>query len=431
VPYTKTTWVDHLTPINAANLQKLEDGVATAQTTAETAQATANAGGSGGSVAQNPVPGLVMLDSFPGATDDDKHAAAKSYAAAQTYVPLIGLGNRAHTFNGAQGQPYKGWGLWGPQAGWPNREQGVQRCTVTVTVTNGPWIDHAANGYYGYTFGNIDFVGGGTTTQFFRASNSANPAWKILGHNLGFQNFKGVFGNSTENCYIDLCTFTGPWSILSPLDTAMRIGGADALDLWTSGTLNIGGGSTGPVSNTGGNRFLLHFSGLSKCNVANIYCTADNAWRGLLCTGSMSSGYGLQVSNSVFEGRNASTPGPGNMVRVEGGAVNFRGVNVNCGMAAPAATGNANGKADRGLFEVVGTDTQVTIDGMTVSHAAGITANTPVVYVEGTPGAVVCRVRNVMRSIRSGGTAWETQLPVAAQSTSGLILDRDTSTVAA
>jgi hypothetical protein len=119
------------------------------------------------------------------------------------------------------------------------------------------------------------------------------------------------------------------------------------------------------------------------------------------------------------------------MIRVEGGAVNFRGVNVNCGMAAPAATGNANGKADRGLFEVVGSDTQVTIDGMTVSHAAGIAANTPVVYVEGTPGAVVCRVRNVMRSIRSGGTAWGTQLPVAAQSTSGLILDRDTSTVAA
>lgn len=419
MPYTKTTWVNGQAPyLNATNLNKLEDGVATAQSTAEAAQTSA---GSGGPVSPGTgVAGIVMLDSFAGADDNAKHTAARSYCAAQTYRPLIGLGNRAYTFTGTIGQPYPGYGLWGPQYGWPNREQSVSRCTVTVTVANGPWIDHTAAGYYGYTFGNVEFVGGGTTTQFLRASDSANPMWKFYGQNLGFQNFKGVFGNNTENCFIDLCTFTGPWSMLSPLDTQMRVGGADCIDLWTSGSLNIGGGSTGPVSGTGGGRYLLHFSGLSKSNIGNIYCTADNDWRGALFTGSQSSGYGLAVNGCVFEGRNAATPCNGNLVRVEGGAVDFVNSNVNCGMKAPTA-------GETALFEVTGADTQVDVTGLTVSHATGVPVTTPVLA---SSGSAVVRLRNVKRATRSGSPGWGTQLPVATGTAAG-IPDRDTSTVAA
>jgi hypothetical protein len=43
MPYTPTTWVDNVTPVNAANLNKMETGIDTVTDTAEAAQTTANA----------------------------------------------------------------------------------------------------------------------------------------------------------------------------------------------------------------------------------------------------------------------------------------------------------------------------------------------------------------------------------------------------
>src|SRR3954454_3026083 len=129
MPYTKTVWVNQSTPpINSTNLNKIEDGIARAQATAEAAQAAVAA------------TGIVPLDSFTGSSDDAKLSAAMSYCAARTYKPFIGLTSRAHSFSGARGTPYSGFGLVGGGRGWLNAEQGIKHCQLTTTVSNGPWL---------------------------------------------------------------------------------------------------------------------------------------------------------------------------------------------------------------------------------------------------------------------------------------------------
>lgn len=413
MPYTPTAWANLTAPyLEAANLNKIEQGLAATATLAE----------SGGGGSANPF-GIMLLDSFTGATDDDKLTTAIATIAPMSYKPYIGLSNRKYIFSGARGRPYDGFGMVGIGRGWPNNEIGVHHTEVQITVSGGPWLTTSGDTWNWY-FEGISFIGGGTTTQFLRAL-TGNTLWGFTGHNLSFQNFKGIFGNSTEQCVIDLCSFTGPWSALTPLSTQFNLGGADNRQLWDIG-LNIGGGTSGPVNNGGGGDFLIKLRSLSKTTVGPVYLTADNAWRGILCTGSSASGTGLILTGVISEGRNPADPCDGNLIRVEGGAVTLRDVGVNCGMANPAVTAaaNANAIADRGLIECLGTDTQVVVDGLTVAHATGVAIDTPVLVAD---GSAKVRVRNVMTSTRSGSPAWGTQLPVVRQTATGKILDRDTS----
>lgn len=421
MPYTKTVWVNQSTPpINSTNLNKIENGIARAQATAEAAQAAVAA------------TGIVPLDSFIGSTDDDKLTAAMSYCAARTYKPFIGLRNRAHTFSGARGTPYAGFGLVGGGRGWLNAEQGIKHCQVTTTVSNGPWLTTSGDTWNWY-FEGINFIGGGTTTQFLRAT-LGNTLCAATFHNLTFQKYKGVFGNSSETCYTDLCTWSGPFQMLFPRDTQVNLGGADNREMWSHG-MNIGGGSSGPLRGTGGSEFLMKFKGNSKATVGPIYLTADNGWRGIYCSGSQTSGYGQVFTGLVVEGRNCADECHGNLIRVEGGAVIFRDCNVNSGLAAPEGTGlkNANAIDDRGLIEVVGKDTQVVIDGLTVAHGMSVPNTTPILYADGRPGRVRVSIRNVMRARRAvpGGRSptWGSRMPVIKQSVPGLIVESDSSVI--
>lgn len=401
--YTPFTWADNVTVANATRMQAIENGVRDAR--------LAHAG-------------TIGLDSFTGASDNAKLTSAMSYAAAQTYKPLIELGNRSHSFTGSLGQPYNGFGLVGSGRGWLNAEQGIRHCNVQLTAS-GAWIDNTGGQAWNYYFEGIDWTTGNTTTQWMRSAGS-NAIWAMTGRDLTFQGFNGVLGNGSEKFVTDLCTFNGGWEILSCYDTPINIGGGDNRELWSDGG-NIGSGSI--PSGGGASKFLFRFNGNSKATIGPLYITADNGWRGLISTGSSSSGFGQHFRGLVVEGRNPGDPCHGNLIRVEGGSAFFYGLNVNSGMASPTSPStssvNPNGTTDRGLIEVVGTDTQVDLDGVNFSHATGVAVTTPCVYVAGTAGAVMVTARAFHTSTRSGSPSWGSQLPVIKQSVTGLVVAND------
>lgn len=367
--------------------------------------------------ASSATPGEIALDSFAGATDDDKLVAAMAYASAQTYPPVIRMAARQYTLTQSLGQPYNGFALAGANVGWVNK---TPRTTVSLNITPagsdpaGYWLNCTAAQTWDLYVGGISFTSSNQKTQFIRCPGSAGVLWSSTFDTLTFASFYAVLGNSSEPLTTDLCSFVGPWSILQAYDTPVALKGADNREIF-SGGLNIGSGTT--PSGGGGGKYLVWLTSLSKSNVGPLYITADNGWRGLHVSGSSSSGCGVTVTGAVIEGRNPTDPCDGILVNVDGGGVTLRDSNVDCGMANPSA-------GESGLIQISGSDTQVVIDGLTVSHAANVAVTTPAVYVTGSPSV---RVRNVMRMVRSGGPSWGTQLPVVHQTSSGLVADNDSS----
>jgi hypothetical protein len=71
--------------------------------------------------AQSGVPGTVLLDDYPGATDDDKLTAALADVQTKTYIPAILLSGRTYTFTKTQ-TSFSGLKIVGPPAGYFNSE---------------------------------------------------------------------------------------------------------------------------------------------------------------------------------------------------------------------------------------------------------------------------------------------------------------------
>lgn len=360
--------------------------------------------------------GMVYLDdpNFTGSTDDAKLASAMSYAGAQTYVPLIGLGTRDHTFSTPLGQAYDGFGLVGANKGWDNAETGHYRTRVNLTIGANSFLDvSAASGTaWNWYLEGFDIRGSSTAT-LVTSSGSGAVLWASTFRNLTVQSIKGVFGNAASKLLTDLITIDGMWEILNCQDTYVNIGGSDNRGIFSDGG-NFGCGSTAD----GAGKYQMIFAGLSKSYIGPVYITADNGWRGMKFTGSMSSGYGVTVlPGAIVEGRNNGSPCNGNLVLITGGAVVIRDMNVNCGMASPSG-------GEHGLIEINGTDAQVILDGINCGgHTSTAGNTTPVVYVTGTsfPSTSV-RCSNFTRGQRASTATWSSQMPVVSQSNTGLLI---------
>lgn len=356
--------------------------------------------------------GMVYLDDprFTGSTDDAKLASAMSYCGAQTYVPLIGLGTRDHTFSTPLGQAYDGFGLVGANRGWGNAETGHYRTRVNLTIGANSFLDVTSSEAWNWYLEGFD-VRGSSTATLVTSSGAGAVLWASTFRNLTVQSIKGVFGNSSSKLLTDLITIDGQWEILNCQDTYVNIGGADNRGIFTDGG-NFGCGST-----TGSGKYQMIFAGLSKSYIGPVYITADSGWRGMKFTGSMGSGYGVTVlPGAIVEGRNNGSPCDGNLVLITGGNVNIRDMNVNCGMASPSA-------GEHGLIEINGTDAQVVLDGINCGgHTSTAGAATPVVYVTGTsfPSTSV-RCSNFSRGQRASTATWGSQMPVVSQTNTGLL----------
>lgn len=327
--------------------------------------------------------GVVQLDSFSGATDDDKLTAALTYAAAQTRIPYIQFPARNVTLNQGGRIPFTGMKLIGPNAPGPKNleiSSGTpvnHRVTIGASVTTGTnSLFHSTGTLYDIYVGDLAFQGS-HTAQFW--SQPSGTLYACEFNALTFYGIKNVFGNPTQKALLTQVAFTGHWTVLGFQDQTFHMGGSDN-NLWDAGYLNINSPSSG-----GAGKYCIRLDKMDKTVVGPIYNTAEGGWLGTRLTGNSE---GLTIRGARFEGRGASNPCDGNTLRIEGGNVALRDPWLAYGMAAPTA----NSGDSQGIVHITGGN--VVIDRPSYKRATAVGETVPMVYVGG--GRVVIRDAAVM-----------------------------------
>ena len=358
-------------------------------------------------------PGQVALDSFAGATDDDKLTAALAYVSAQTVKSVIRLANRTYSFTQSR-TTFSGLRIAGPEGGFQNSEISAGALTTCVVNLNcgvgtSSWLVGSAQTYDIY-IANIGFRSSNGNTQFYHHPLSAGTSYATWLHSLGFSGFKHVLGQPTNKFSATLLVCDGGWNITTTRDTQITIGGADS-DIFNDGC-NIGPDNT---NFTGTATPLIIFSDFGKSNVGPIFFTCDNGYYGIQVSSGTNYGSGLKFRGLRVEGRNPSDPSDGYVIRIDGGTVVIRDFWAAYGMAAPTL----NGMAAQGMIQVNGGT--VLIDGVTYDRSAAVGQDVPLVAV--TNPAAKLRVFNVDVGTRGG--AW-TLLPVVQTSNGATAVTDDT-----
>lgn len=364
-------------------------------------------------------PGVVQLDSFAGATDDDKLTAALSYAQKQVFFPAIQFPNRDVVLNKCGRTPFSGMKLIGPGApGGPknlelsNGNYSNSKVRLNCGTNTSAWMS-ATKSLYDIYIGNLAFYGA-STSQFWHQPLSSGTLYACQFDALTFFGFKHIFGNPTAKAAFTQVYFTGHWQVIGPSDTQFTIGGSDN-SFWTGGYLNIGGNP----QLAGANRYLMSFDSIGKTDVGKVYITAMNGWKGIKISGSSSFGK-LNFFGGEFEGQNDGDPCHGTLIRVEGGGVAFFGIWTAYAMRSPDS-------ASHGVIEVTGGN--VFIERPTYSR--GSTSNTvPFVYVSG--GKVEVRSVHGISGLPTVSTVGTTAVALVDSSvtlySNGVLMKAETST---
>jgi hypothetical protein len=275
-------------------------------------------------------PGIVQLESFPGASDDAKLDAALTYAAAQTYIPTIQF--PARTLNLSKSRvPFSGMKLIGPAGHGPkNLELASGKYTngkVRLTCGSGSssWFVAGSQNLYDIYIGNMAFHGN-ATSQFWE--QSAGTLYACQFHSLTHYGFKHVFGSPASKALFTQVIFSGHWTNIGAQDTQFMIGGSDNA-LWRDGYINIDNAGIFP------GRYQIIFSSLSNTSLGYVYLTCSGGTRGLLVEGSASD---VTFFGGTYEGYKSYDPAPGNLVRVTGGNVAFYGTRFGQAMGSPDAS---------------------------------------------------------------------------------------------
>lgn len=153
MPYTKTNWVDGATPLNEANLDKMELGIETAQAAAEAAQAAATAAASGAvpltqKAAANGVATLNAQTRIPS-------GQVMSYGASPPSTPIDGdlwaypvsTGVWMFRYNAGSGSAYK-WEFMGGPDVFQIAELGTSSAVSTGWNTSTPTLTIPRAGDY-------------------------------------------------------------------------------------------------------------------------------------------------------------------------------------------------------------------------------------------------------------------------------------------
>lgn len=363
-----------------------------------------------------PLPGVVLLDSFAGATDDDKLTAALTFAQAQTQKPAIMMPNRLVTFTQSR-TIFDGMKIVGPPVvGFQNVERSSgglnpTRVRLDVGTDGAAWlIAPTSGGRYNVVIRDIAFESTNSASQFIHYPVAVGTLFSCTFHNLDFNGFKHVFGSLTSSCAITLCTMSGDWTITNPKSTQLHLAGSDNVNMWVGGALNIGAAGSGTLLMDG--QYLARFL-TAKSNIGNIYFTADDNWRALLLDGNATYQAGNNLSGFVVEGRNAADPAVGALIHVKGGGWSIRDTSLNYAMASPTTL---SGSPDRGYIQHTGGELH--LSGITVDRATGVSETVPIVYSTG--GELIAR--GFRRSTKGG--SW-TGRPRVQQPSAGFIIDTD------
>lgn len=288
-----------------------------------------------------PDDGTRLLDSFAGATDDDKLSAAITWQQGHANMPAIRLAARAHTFNQTR-TLYSGLKLVGTPAGPRNLEQDpaytATRITLGASITSGTGSWWVTPGGFLFDIYMADFAvqgnSGASVHQFIDVTTGSLYACQF--HALSFNMMRSIFGRKDRKCLVTQVVFSGHWTANNLWDTQFHLGGADC-NLWMDGYLNIGPSSSPAQTGTyADNDYELIFDSLSKTNVGFIFMTALNGWRGLKVSGN--AGHGLRFFGGAYEGykgTNDSQAAPGTVIRLEGGSGAFFSPSVGQAMQNP------------------------------------------------------------------------------------------------
>jgi hypothetical protein len=329
--------------------------------------------------------GLYYVDDMPGATDDDKFANALAGARnSNGFTGTVIFGNRSYTLtksvalrNGDQISGLPGSADEVRSVGNKNRincKQIGPVFTLPANFTHSIYIGGLQwNGTKDTTWMN-GVAGVGLQTSHFR--------------DMGFSNFKSVFGTKEQSLEMTACTLDGWWNINASKDTAVNIGGSDN-NLFMDGALI----DSGPDNLSFlGEKFQVRMTWNEAGVVGPIYVTHE------VNSGVRIDSYGAgstKLANLIFQpgsrvaGRNPNQPAYGASWYINGGVGSIRDGFTGNSMSNPSATG----RDDAAVMHVRAG--QWLIDGMTYQRAATVGEDVPFLYVG--PAAEV-RVRNIRRS---------------------------------
>jgi hypothetical protein len=388
MPYAEIGWTNtSATPVNMTNLNHMDDGIATAQSTAESAYslaASAGGGGGGTTTVSGALVGGVALDSFTGTTDDDKLGAALSYVAAQTVKPPIIFTNRRYDFVTPNRTAFSGMKLVGPYA-HGNQQRAANSIPNDIRYTGGGvWWQLAAGNVFDVGLYGLSFQGN-SNSQFMASGSSV--LWTSVFRDLGFNLWKHVLGNPTTKFLMTANLFDGWWNTNNGYNTAYSLGGSDC-NLWMDGMLM----DSQPAFIADG-AYHIRFDYLQKTTIGPLFITCEQN-SGIYINGNNSQGPLVLHGQGRAEGRNPGQPCYGSNIRVDGGHLTLRDWWVAYGASNFAGSGHTG---EGGLITVAGG--RVLIDGVMTSRATGVAETVPFIYHTG--GSL--RVRNIITN-DFGGT---------------------------
>jgi hypothetical protein len=355
-------------------------------------------------------PGCVDFDSFSGADDEAKLTNALSYMAAQTYKPTLLFGNRLHTFTTPR-TVFSGLRMAGGAVGHTEQVRGGTPIPNQINLSTGTgWLVLPSGNTFGMSFQTMAF-NGNSGSRFFQPSGTG-VIWTSNFHNLSFNAMQSVFGNSSQQALFTASSFSGWWNVNNSREAAFWLGGSDN-SFWAGDEVLLD--SDISVMNLGTPmRFHFNYSGMSKTTVGPMYITAEQVGA-INITGG---GEGQTLFTGCrIEGRNASTPSYGALVRQTGNSGStFRDCWWGYAMSNPSAAG----RGDAGVIHV--TAGTLVIDGAWYGRASATAESVPFIYATGTAKVFV---RNVQVGTGSGAATWTGKPIVARVGTSSATVDAD------
>ncbi|MEU6033962.1 hypothetical protein ABZ801_00985 [Actinomadura sp. NPDC047616] len=314
------------------------------------------------------VPGVVALESFSGATWDDKFSAALSYAAAQTYRPVIALPNGGIELSRGPYTLFDGLRLTGP-LGAPEREFATRGPQCVVTVSKAPLFAMPTS-VRSISMQNIQYRASGSVDWMVRETDFANgPIMSdAVFYDVGWVGFSSIMHTrhlrvSIQRMYANNGT-----------DVQFKLGGSDN-SYWLDGGSYLSG-SLPPTAPA-----YVYFTSMSRTRVGPLYLTPQYA-TGFRIEGGLG---GLSFDGTLLDctGRDANTACQGSAIYIHSGQGHvFRNLWFFNTATNPAATGRAG---ERGHVYIKAAAKEIAFIGCQWSGGVKQTTYTPT----GTP-AIYC-----------------------------------------
>jgi hypothetical protein len=314
--------------------------------------------------------GAVALADFTGATWDDKLDAAFAYViaqrAAKKITPPVLLPtdewsiSKGHVVPDGLNLTYP----WGPGSLPRSAESVPTLCHYTGTAPMFT-LDHTT----------FDVVLSGLTVEstagatFF--DTGANVLWTSVLEALGGSGWKHFLGSDTSKWLNTACSLQGRWNLNNMLGTAVHLGGSDTFGNMTLSLSDVG--SLNPAAFAAAAAYQWFFDGQEKGHFEGWFITAEAGGNGILYNNNRTRN-ALYLHHFVLEGRNASQPCTGDLLRVQEGVLYVTDANINYA-AKPTTT-------DQGASVVVEAGGRLVLDRVAHKPAQVVGSERPLVYVQ-------------------------------------------------